>query len=212
MPLTIVAVAPDVRQRAHPDSEPVIYLPYAAAAPASMVLMARSTVDPGTLVPSLRAAVLATDADLPVSRVQTMTDVVRSAQWNARLSHRLILLITFVAVMLSTLGLYAVTAHGVAQRTPEIGVRMALGARPREVVLLVARRAAFQLALGFAGGILCTLAWERAFTTGRADLSIAQPGALAAIAFTLAAAALIATAVPALRATRLDPVAAIRGE
>ena len=211
-PLTIVAVAADVRQRPQPESEPVIYLPYPSAGPASMVLMVRSSVDPAALVPLLRKAVLALDPDLPVSRIQTMTDVVRNAQWNARLSQRLILLITFVAVVLSTFGLYAVTAHGVAQRTQEIGVRMALGARPREIVRLVARRVGLQVALGFAGGIICTLAWERAFTSGRADLSIAQPGALATIAITLATAALVAAALPALRATRLDPVAAIRGD
>jgi putative ABC transport system permease protein len=177
-----------------------------------MILMARTNGDPAALVPLLRNEVLALDPDLPVYRIQTMADVVRNAEWNARLSQRLILLITFIAVALSTVGLYAVTAHGVAQRTQEIGVRMALGAQPRQVVLIVARRVLLQLVLGLGAGIVCTLAWQRTFSTGRLDLSIMEPAALGAIAATLAVAALIACYVPARRAIRLDPVSAIRGD
>ena len=117
-----------------------------------------------------------------------------------------------IAVALSTVGLYAVTAHGVAQRTQEIGVRMALGAQPRQLVALVARRVLIQVGLGFAAGLVCTLGWQRLFSTGRVDLSVMNPAALAAIAVTLAVAALIASLVPARRAIRLDPVAAMRGE
>ena len=211
-PVTIVGVAADVRQRPISDADPVVYLPYRAAAPANMVLMARSSVDPAALVPLLRQEVLALDADLPVYRIQTMADVVRNAWWNRRLSQRLILFITFIAVALSTVGLYAVTAHGVAQRTQEIGVRMALGAQPRQIVLVVARRVVLQLVLGLAAGVVCTLAWQRMFSTDRLDLSIMEPGALGTIAATLTIAALIACYIPARRAIRLDPVAAIRGD
>ena len=211
-PVTIVGVAADVRQRPASSPEPVVYLPYRAAASADMVLMARSRVDPAALVPLLRNEVLALDPDLPVYRIQTMADVVRNAWWNRRLSQRLILFITFIAVTLSTIGLYAVTAHGVAQRTQEIGVRMALGAQPRQVVLIVARRVLLQLALGLGAGIVCTLGWQRMFSTDRLDLSIMEPTALGAIAATLAIAALIACYIPARRAVRLDPVAAIRGD
>jgi putative ABC transport system permease protein len=211
-PVTIVGVSGDVRQRPVPEPDAVVYLPYRASAPASMVLLARTGVDPGTLVPLLRREVLALDSALPVYRIQTMTEVVRNAQWNARLSQRLILLITFIAVVLSTVGLYAVTAHGVAQRTQEIGVRMALGAQPRQVLLVVIRRVLLQLALGFAAGLVCTLVWQRMFSSGRVDLSVMDPRALAAIALTLAVAASIACYVPARRAIRLDPVAAIRGD
>jgi putative ABC transport system permease protein len=147
-----------------------------------------------------------------VNRIQALADVVRNAQWNRRVSQRLLLLITFIAIALSAVGLYAVTAHGVAQRTQEIGVRMALGAQPRQVVLVVARRVLLQLVMGLAAGIVCTLAWQRMFSTDRLDLSIMEPGALGAIAATLAVAALIACYIPARRAIRLDPVAAIRGD
>jgi putative ABC transport system permease protein len=211
-PVTIVGVSADVRQRPVPEPDAVVYLPYRASAPASMVLMARTAADPATLVPLLRQEVLALDPALPVSRIQTMTEVVRNAQWNARLSQRLILLITFIAVALSTVGLYAVTAHGVAQRTQEIGVRMALGAQPRQVLVVVIRRVLLQLALGFAAGLVGTLIWQRMFSSGRVDLSVMDPRALAAIALTLTVAACVACYVPARRAIHLDPVAAIRGE
>lgn len=210
--VTIVGLAPDVRQRPIPEPDPIVYLPYRGTGSASLVLVVRGVVDVPALVAGLRREVLALDPLLPIDRIQTMAEVVRAAQWNQRVSHRLLLLLTFIAVALSVIGLYAVTAHGVAQRTQEIGVRMALGARPRQVVLLVARRVLFQVALGFAGGIVCTLAWARTFDAGRADLSIMDPGALAAIAMTLAAAALVAGSVPAWRAIRLDPVTAIRGD
>ena len=210
--VTIVGVAADVRQRPVPEAEPIVYLPYRSAAPPSMVLMVRSLVEPAALVPLLRREVLALDPALPVYRIQTLADVIRNAQWNARLAHRLILLITFIAVALSAAGLYAVTAHGVVQRTREIGVRMAIGAQPRQVMVLVMRRVLLQVSLGFGAGVICTLAWQRMFSSGRVDLSIVDPRALAAIAITLTVAALIASAVPARRAIRLDPVAALRGE
>jgi putative ABC transport system permease protein len=210
--VTIAGIAADIRQRPVRDAEPVVYLPYATVAPANVVLLVRGRIDPAALVPLLRGEVLAIDPQLPVSRVQTMADVVRNAQWNARMSHRLILLITFIAVVLSAAGLHAVTAHAVAQRTHEIGVRMALGAQPRQVLSLIVRRALLQVVLGFGAGIICTLGWQRMFSSGRADLSIVAPGVLLAIALTLAVAAVIACVVPARRAIRLNPVAAIRGE
>jgi ABC-type antimicrobial peptide transport system permease subunit len=138
--------------------------------------------------------------------------VTRDAQWTGRLSQNLVLILTFIAVALSTVGLYAVTAHGVSQRSREIGVRMALGARPRQVVTVILRRALAQLAFGFVAGIGCTMLWQRTFPSGRVDLSITDPRSLAAIATTLAAAAVVACFVPARRATRQDPASAIRGE
>jgi putative ABC transport system permease protein len=211
-PLTIVGVAANVRQRPVPDPDPLVYLPYQAAPAANMMLLVRSDADPMALVPLLRTQVLALDAGLPVFRIQTMADVSRNAQWTSRLSHRLVLFITFIAVALSTAGLYAVTAYGVRQRTQEIGVRMALGAQPRQVVFGIVRRVLVQLAFGFLAGIAGTIAWQRAFSSGRVDLTVTEPRSLAAIAATLAVAAFIACFVPARRATRLDPVAAIRGD
>jgi putative ABC transport system permease protein len=210
--VTIVGLVADVRQRPLPEPDPIVYLPYRGTGSASVQLIVRSATDLSTVVAGLRREVLALDPLLPIDRIQTMATVVRAAQWNQRVSQRLLLLLTTIAVALSVVGLYAVTAHGVAQRSQEIGVRMALGARPRQVMSLVARRVLSQVVLGFFAGVLCTLAWDRTFEGGRADLSIVDPRTLGAIALTLAAAALIACCIPAWRAMRLDPVAAIRGD
>jgi putative ABC transport system permease protein len=211
-PLTIVGVAANVRQRPFPDPDPIVYLPYRAAPPANMMLLARGAADPAGVVPLVRQEVVAEDASLPIYRIRTMAQVTREAQWNGRLSHMLVLAVTFIAVALSTVGLYAVTAHGVSQRTQEIGVRMALGAQPRRVVYIIVRRVLVQVAYGFAAGIICTIAWTRLSFSGRADISATDPQSLVVIAAILVAAAAIACFIPARRATRLDPVAAIRGD
>ena len=210
--LTIVGVAADVRQRPNSEAEPVVYLPYQAAPPATLALLVRSQIDPAALVPSLRKAVMDVDVDLPLYRVLTLAEVTRNAQWNRRLSHLLILSLTFIAVGLSTVGLYAVTAHGVLQRTQEIGLRMALGAQPRTVVLIVVRQVMVQVALGFVAGTLCTIAWQRLFGSSGSDEKATDPVSLAAVAATLTLTAVVASIVPARRATRLNPVAAIRGD
>ena len=210
--VTVVGLAADVRQRPVAEPDPIVYLPYRGTGSATVILMVRSQTATATLVRTLRAHVLDLDPLLPVDRIQTLAEVVRAAQWNQRVSQRLLLLLTFIAIVLSTVGLYAVTAHGVAQRTQEIGVRMALGARPGQVLRLVARRVLFQVSLGLVAGIGCTLAWDRVFESGPANLEIVDPRVLTAIAVTLTVAALIACSVPARRAIGLDPVRAIRGE
>ncbi len=210
--LTIVGIAVNIRQRPVPEAEPVVYMPWRAAPPPTLALLVRTDGSPGALVPLLRNAVMRVDADLPLYRIRTMAEVARDAVWNGRLAHLLVLCLTFIAVALSTVGLYAVTSHGVMQRTQEIGLRMALGAQPRAVVRIIMRRALAQLACGFAGGIVCTIAWQRMFGSPGSTIQATDPQSLAAIAATLAVAAVIACAVPARRATRLDPVAAIRGD
>jgi putative ABC transport system permease protein len=207
----VVGVAPDVRQRPVPDPDPLVYLPYRAAPAASLNLLARTSLGPA-LVPLIRREVLAMDPALPLYRFQTMVDVAHNAEWNRRISHTLVMFLTLVAAALSTVGLYAVTAHGVSQRTQEIGVRMALGAQPRALVLIIVRRVLVQLTFGFVAGIVCATAWERTFGSADRNLKATDPQSLAAIAAVLALAAVLACFGPARRATRLDPVAAIRAQ
>jgi predicted permease len=207
---TIVGVAPDIRQRAVPDPDPVVYLPLGAAAPASATLLVRARGDGPTLVPTLRSDVQALDANLPLYRIRTLAQAIRDARWNGRLAASLVLALTIIAVGLATAGLYAVTAYGVTQRRHEIGLRMALGARTRQVASLVVGRVAMQLGLGFAAGVVLTLLWDRTFP-GRSDtLRITAPSSLAIVALTLAALAAIACWVPVRRAARLAPLDALR--
>ena len=155
---------------------------------------------------------MAVDADLPLYRLMTMSQVIEEAQWNGRVSHRLITALTIIALGLAVIGLYAVTAHAVGLRTQEIGVRMALGAQARDVRMLVLGRAAFQVAIGLVLGVVGAMLWSRTFSSGRVDLSFTSPRVLAPVIALLAIVTVAACLVPVRRATRLDPVAALRQE
>ncbi len=160
----------------------------------------------------LRREVVALDASLPLYRVQSMRQVIRDVGWNGRLSSALLTVLAAIALGLSMVGLYAVTAHGASRRAREIGVRMALGAQPGQVCRLLLRRALSQLTLGFLVGVLATVGWSRMLSTGRAGVTVTDPRSLAIVAAILLAVGAIATLVPVRRATRLNPVEAIRNE
>jgi putative ABC transport system permease protein len=205
-------VAPSIRQRPSAGADAVVYTPFRSDSPATGFLVVRGRVESGQLASLLRDEVSKLDSSLPVYRLRTMAQVMRDAQWNGRLSSRLFLMLTFIAVVLATIGLYAVTAHGVAQRAQEIGWRMALGAQPRQVVRLVARRVAMQLAIGFMAGIVCTKLWDWNFGSGSAGVTASDPQSLLVVAFILVVLAMAASVVPARRALRVDPIVAIRQE
>jgi predicted permease len=208
--LTIVGVAPSIRQRPPADADPVVYTPFRSLTPATGSLLIRARGEAADLAGRLRAEVAKVDADLPVYRVRTMAQVVRDAQWNGRLSAGLLLMLTFIAAALATVGLYAVTAHGVAQRAQEIGVRMALGAQPRQIIRLIGRRVAAQVTIGFGAGIACIRIWEATLGSGARNARASDPPSLLVVAAILAVLAILACIVPARRAMRTDPLVAIR--
>jgi len=210
--LTVIGVAQDVRQHPGPTADPLVYTPLRAAPPATAALIVRSTLDTATLTTRLRDELRAIDPNLPLYRAMTLARAIEEAEWNGRVSGRLLLSITFLLLSLSVVGLYAVTAHAVGQRTQEIGIRVALGARPLHVRWFVARHALLQVVLGLVIGTLFTLAWDVVFFSGRVDLRFASLGNLFPVASLLSLAVLIACIVPVRRATRLDPVAALRGD
>ena len=141
----------------------------------------------------------------------TMADVAHEAEWNGRLSARFLTTLTLIGVGLVIAGLYAVTAHAVGQRRREIAIRMALGARGTHVGRAVLARAAWQVALGLLTGIICTMIWD-AVLFSRVNLRFAQPDVLVPVAVILMLVMLVACALPALRAARLDPGSVLRGE
>jgi putative ABC transport system permease protein len=156
----------------------------------------------------LRTEVRALDPDLPIYRVLPMSEAMAESSWNPRVSAVAITIISVIALCLALVGLYAVTAQAVAQRTGEIGVRMALGAPPAGIGWLVLRRALWQLTLGLAAGVLCTYAWGRLFGSG-AWFTLANLGGVIAVVVLVAA---IACLIPARRAMRVDPMLALRME
>ena len=163
-------------------------------------------------VATLRHHVQAVDATMPIFRARTLPQVRHDADWNGRLSNRLFLFLTFIAVALATVGLYAVTAHGVSQQRHEIGIRMALGARPAQIARRVLRHALVQGGIGFGVGIACAALWASVFPSGDAEIRATDIGSLAIVGAILLAVILIAAAVPMRRATRLNPLTAIRAE
>ncbi len=135
----------------------------------------RSATAPEALAPLLREEVRALDPELPVYRVRTMAQVIDEAGWNPRLGANLLTTIALIAFGMAAVGLYAVTTHAVAQRTQEIGVRVALGADTRQVAWLVLRRALIQLAPEPAAGLVCTYAFDRAFASPSDPNSFMNP-------------------------------------
>jgi putative ABC transport system permease protein len=201
---TIVGVAPDIRQRPSAEADPVVYLPLRTMAPATATLLVRATGEPGDLASMLRREVQTLDGNLPLYRMRTLAQAIRDAGWNGRLAARLILVLTLIAVGLTTVGLYAVTAYGVSQRTQEIGLRMALGAQRRQIANVIARRAVVQLGIGFAVGIVFTMIWARLFAGTAGSLRINDPVSLLIVAGILTAVAIAGCAAPIHRATRMD--------
>ena len=210
--LTIVGVSPSIRQRPMPSPDAVVYLPFRSLPQPAAALIVRSDMRTDALSELLRAEMQSIDRNLPLNRMRTMAHVVRDAEWVGRVSRNLSRVLTFIAVMLAALGLYAVTSYAVSQQTHEIGLRMALGAGRRQVVWFIARRVALQLAIGLGAGVVCTRIWGSIFSTGRAGVTFADIEALLGVALILIAIAIVACFVPVRRATKLDPVAAIRND
>jgi predicted permease len=208
--MTIVGVAASVRQSPDTTPDAVVYTPIYAAAPTTVALLVRSPGQRSAITPAIRAQIAAVDPHVPLYRVMTLGRTIDDAEWNRRLSNRLLIALTLITLAFCSVGLYAVTAHAVSLRRQEFGIRMALGAAPQAVRRLVLRRAFAQAAIGLALGLAGTLAWARLFTTGRAGLRFASPDNLLILAALLAAITFAACVIPVRRATRVDPVAVLR--
>ena len=209
--LTIVAIAPDIRYRPTPEPEPVVYVPLEIDPPAHVSVLVRVVSETGTAA-ALRRATVAADPHLPLQRIMTLGDVAHEAEWNGRLSARFLTTLTLIAAGLVIAGLYAVTAHAVGQRRRELAIRKALGAQARHVGGAVLIRASWQVALGLLAGIICTMIWDAVLFSGRVNLRFAQPDVLLPVSLLLIVVLLLACAVPALHASRLDPGPVLRSE
>jgi putative ABC transport system permease protein len=211
---TIVGVVPTVRQRnfQEPDPDPVAYLPYRADPQRFVTLIVRSRSDPSRITPLVREEMRALEPDLPLFQIQTMDQLLAQLRFSFRVFGSMFAIFAVIALALSAVGLYAVTAYSVAQRTQEIGVRMALGAQPEQVLWLVLRRALVQLAIGLPIGVAGAFAVGRLMQSVLAQTSGRDPLTIGAIALLMCAVSLAACVWPAHRATRLDPVAALRNE
>jgi predicted permease len=211
--LQIVGVATTVRQQpfgAQPD--PVVFVPFRAtpAPPQTMAIIARTTGAIEPAVSRLREHVARLDPNLPAYRVMSFEQALHTSAWNTRLSNVVVRSIAAVALVLALVGLYAVTGHTVERWRRELGLRVALGAGARTIGWLVVRRVLAQLTVGLGAGILAARAFDRFFGDPETRVSMNDPGALALMILAIALVALIACLPPIRRATRVDPLVAIR--
>ena len=215
--LTVVGVVGDLRQMGiEAPAKPEFYLPYKQVnyhtwfAPAHLVV--RTSVEPTSLVASVRREVHAVDPEQPVSNVQTMEEILGEESAQRRVGMTLLATFAGLALLLASLGIYGVLSFFVAQHTQEIGVRLALGAQPRTILALVLgkgmRLALVGLALGLVGALLLT----RLIESQLFGVSASDPLTYAGLALLLAAVALLACYLPARKAMKVDPMVALRYE
>jgi len=212
--VTIVGVSPSVRQNAfqEPDPDPVLYVPYRANTGSFMMLLVRTAGEPAAMTPAIREEVRALDPDLPLFGIRTMDEALAQQRWPFRIFGTMFTMFAAIALALAAVGLYAITAYSVTQRTQEIGVRMALGARAPQVWWLVVRRSFAQLAIGLLLGMAGAVGVGRLLRSLLVQTSPNDPTTLASIALLFVCVSLAACFWPARRATRLDPVHALRYE
>jgi predicted permease len=211
--LTVVGLVGDVRAAAlRKEPRPQAYWPQLQRPFSQVALVLRTSRPPARLVEPVRQVVLALDRDLPLDRVQTLEAVVADSLSSNRAKTRLIGIFGALALVLAAAGIYGLVSYTVAQRTHEIGIRMALGAGRGEVLGMVIRQGMVLVAAGLAMGLAASWAAGRLVADQLFEVSAADPLTYAGVPLVLAAVALIANWLPARRAAAIDPLEALRSE
>jgi predicted permease len=209
----IVGVVADSRDDVREPVKETIYYPYAQwDRPHHMVFYVRTAGDPGRIMAALRQAAREADPNLPAIEIKTVELKIRESLYTERLIAILSAAFGILATLLAAIGLYGVIAYSVARRTGEIGVRMALGAVPADVLRLVLFSAIRLAAIGIAIGLGVAIAGARLIQSQLFGIAASDPVIYAGAALSLAMVALIAAGVPAWRAARIDPVSALKYE
>ena len=207
-----IGVAGDIRVEAHRQPVAMMYEGYWEYMPYSTVLVARAAGDPWSIAAAVRAAIRRTDSDVPVPRMRTMEQVLEEGVATRRFQMALAAAFAMMALLVASLGIYAVVSYSVARRTPEIGVRAALGAQRADIYAMVLRQGMAPVAMGLLIAVAGALALGRVIESLLYEIGGRDPLTIAAVALTLAAVALVACLIPARRAGRVDPLIALRYE
>jgi predicted permease len=209
----VVGIVGDVKESGlSKDAPPTIYLAYAQLPTSTIDVVLRTAVSPRALVPSVEAAVHGLDPDLPIARMRTLEEVVGRSVSEPRFYMVLLGAFAAVALLLAALGIFGVMSYAVVQRSREIGIRVALGAHPADVRRMVLGRAFLLVGMGVGLGLLGAMALSRTVRSLLFNLSPTDPVTLGGVALLLTAVALLASYLPARRATRVDPLVALRSE
>ena len=210
--LTVVGVIKDMKLHDLAEDNKTVgtyYYPMDQDASTAVTFVLKTPGDPGSLTSSLRAVLQEIDRELPVFDVRTMEDRLAQSLMTKRSPVLLSLGFGAVALLLSAIGIYGVLAYLVAQRKKEIGIRMALGSSTLAIFELVLREGLLLIALGFAAGAAGAVALRRTLESQLFGVSASDPAVLAGVTGLLAAVAIVACALPARRATRIDPMVAL---
>jgi putative ABC transport system permease protein len=210
-PYEIVGIVGDIRQHAlEIDPDATMYLPTLDIEQTNLVL--RTAGDPASIIGAVRKEVMAIDRDQPIASVRLMEQLMYESVAQPRFRTFLIGLFAALALLLAAVGIYGVMSQMVAQRTHEIGIRMALGAQARDVLGLALRHGMSLAIIGIAIGMAGALALTRLMGSLLFEVSATDPMTFAGVAMLQAVVALLACYIPARRATKVDPVVALRCE
>jgi putative ABC transport system permease protein len=212
-PSEIIGVVGDVHQMGLDTApEPTVYWPHPELVMTGMTILVRTSNDPLALVTTIRGELQQLDPDLPMAAVATMDQLLSDSLSRSRFTMLLLGIFSAVALVLAAVGIYGLIAYSVTQRTQELGIRIALGAQRRDVLRLVLGQGARLTLLGVTLGLLAALAISRLLASMLFGVSATDPLTFAGVVALLATVALLASFIPARRATRVDPIVALRYE
>ena len=209
----IVGIVGDVKSSGlSSEAEPTYYVPASQAPLQNMTVLVRTLSDPTALVPALRSAVLAIDPNQPITSIKTMENIVADSIAQPRLSMMLMGLFGMLALVLATVGIYGLLSYAVTQRTQEMGIRMALGARMTDVLTLILKQGMILVLVGEVLGLFGAFALTRLLKALLFGVTPTDAPTFIAVSIVLTGVALVACYLPARRATKVDPLVALRYE
>jgi predicted permease len=211
-PIEVIGVVGDIRTSLQKTPSPTVYVPYWQIGRPGIAVVVRTAAAPLSIARAVRDAVHQLDSELPSPAVFTIDEIVDLLLAQRRFQLQLVLVFAASALLLTAIGVYGVISHSVTRRTNEIGIRMALGASRGEVRLLVASQAMAPVVAGLAVGLVAALAIARLISSFLYGIRATVPATFAAVAVILLLSAALASYLPVRRATRVDPLVALRYE
>jgi putative ABC transport system permease protein len=209
----IIGVVNNVKVYSEATAEdPGVYEPFLQRPVSAFSVMVRSATEPNNLIPELRNAVAQVDAELPLAHLMSMSAVIDRQKGGDQFFTRTLAGFAFLALLLAAIGIYGLIAYSVGQRTYEIGIRMAMGAKSQDVLRMILREGMKMTAIGAAIGLAMSAPLPKVFGAMFFDLHVNEPRLYLLVPLAVLAVATIATYIPARRASRVDPIHALRQE
>ena len=211
-PAEVVGVSADVKNRGlAQEAQPQVYIPFSQLAWSNMNLLVRTLVPPQTLTSAIRAQIAGVDPDQPVTAIQTVDDLMDASRTQPRFTMLLLGIFSMTALGLAVIGIYGVLAYSVAQRQHELGIRLALGAQSADILRLVVRQGLILAASGIGVGIVAALLLTKVMSSLLYKVGARDIASFALTPIVFLGIALLTSYVPARRATKVDPMEAMRG-